>query len=106
MSLEAADLVTCAAQHIFLHNSLFCSVSSPHDLRVHHSAMEILASVRERAMTADETSRKAIIDQLNQLARELETPQDCMQRILYQVCNPAFLAPRSKSPEPNQENWK
>ncbi|KAJ6782143.1 hypothetical protein PWT90_07435 [Aphanocladium album] len=46
--------------------------------------MEILASVREQALTADEVSRKAIIDQLNHLARELETPQDCMQRILYQ----------------------
>lgn len=66
--------------------------------------MEILASVRERAITVDETSRKAIIDQLNQLARELETPQDCMQRILYQVRYPAFLAPSSKSPKPDQEN--
>lgn len=48
--------------------------------------MEILNSVREHALTADEVGRKAIIDQLNHLARELETPQDCMQRILYQVC--------------------
>ena len=63
--------------------------------------MEILASVRERALTADEASRKAIIDQLNHLARELETPQDCMQRILYQVCNSAVLT-RVAGPDPNE----
>lgn len=48
--------------------------------------MEILASVREQALTTDDVSRKHIIDQLNQLARDLETPQDCMQRLLYQAC--------------------
>lgn len=46
--------------------------------------MDLLNAVRERAIAADPTARKAILDQLNSLARELETPQDCMQRLLYQ----------------------
>ncbi|KAI5463901.1 S-adenosyl-L-methionine-dependent methyltransferase [Mariannaea sp. PMI_226] len=46
--------------------------------------MDILASVKQLALAADDASRGAIIDQLNHLARELESPQDCLQRLLCQ----------------------
>lgn len=49
--------------------------------------MDPLASIREKALAADEDGRRAIIDQLTGLAHELESPEDCMQRLMYEVCD-------------------
>lgn len=47
----------------------------------------LFAQAREAAKTADEAQRKKLIDDLRDLAIELETPWDSMQRIMYLVRN-------------------
>lgn len=45
----------------------------------------LIAAAREQVKAADEAGRKKLIDGLYSLALSLESPQDLMRRILYQV---------------------
>lgn len=47
--------------------------------------MDLLDGVREAAFAADESGRKSIINELNQLVRELQTPQENVLRLFLQV---------------------
>lgn len=47
--------------------------------------MDLLAGVRGAALSADESGRKIIINELNQLVRELQTPQENVLRLVLQV---------------------
>jgi demethylsterigmatocystin 6-O-methyltransferase len=65
--------------------------------------MEALIShVKATANKADESGRKKIIDGLRDLAYSIESPEDTMQRIMFQVLKlPCTLRPFVALPETN-----
>jgi hypothetical protein len=46
---------------------------------------ELMSQVKASASNADEAGRKRIIDGLRDLAFAIESPEDTMQRIMFQV---------------------
>lgn len=46
----------------------------------------LLAQIKTLTASADEAGRMKVIDGLRDLAISIESPEDTMQRIMYQVC--------------------
>jgi demethylsterigmatocystin 6-O-methyltransferase len=55
----------------------------------------IIAQAKSLAKTADEGARKQLLDALRDLSYSLETPQDTIQRVQYQVRNRCCPSPRA-----------